>query len=101
MKKPPKSPRYKIHVDGEWQGGSFATAEEAEAVAKRLPGQKIEVLPKGGMTPPEQPRDEVPLAPVPVPVPTPTQPEPAPEPAAPEPAAPEQPPRDESRKFRK
>lgn len=42
--------RFKIMIDGKWQGGSFATEADAKMWAARLrksEHQKIEVLPKG------------------------------------------------------
>ncbi len=42
-------PRWVIYVDGKWQGGSFATEDEAKAVAAKVcKGKKWTVKPKGG-----------------------------------------------------
>jgi len=63
------SHRFKILINGKWQGGSFATRAEADAAAKvvrKSPEQTITVEPKG----------ESMLAPTPA-----VLPEPAPTPA--------------------
>jgi len=38
---------FKLLVDGKWNGGSYRTASEAETEAKKYPGRKTEVVPKG------------------------------------------------------
>lgn len=40
--------RFKILINGKWQGGSFGSKTEAEAAAAKLPkGGEIKVVPKG------------------------------------------------------
>jgi hypothetical protein len=47
----PSKPRHVVLIDGKWQGGSFATADEAKAVGQKLchgTSKKYEVRPKVG-----------------------------------------------------
>lgn len=42
--------RFKIIIDGKWQGGSFGSQKEAEqaaAAVRKRADQKIEIVPKG------------------------------------------------------